>query len=96
MCQPRETAHSPFLYLPYHTYLQHPQIKLKSGRSMVVGHVLMVHFDMIAPHPGLFYELGEHSRHPDFHNAKYIPVYNTICSDNTLPLCCVSKDMRIM
>ena len=69
--QPRETHNvSAFALL-------HPPTILQSGRSMVVGHVLMVHtcsfmctnhVDMIA-HTPAFLQVGEHSHHLDFHHT---------------------------
>ena len=79
VCQPMEThivsafalSHIPTIQCYIHI------IQLKADRSMVVGHVLMVHtcsfmctnhIDMIA-HPPAFLQVGEHSCHPDFHHA---------------------------
>ena len=76
-CQPIETILCFCICLIAHTYntIDYVHIiQLKSGRSMVVGHVLRVRtcsfmctnpIEMIA-HTTAFLWVGEHSHHPDF------------------------------
>ena len=71
-------------------------IQLKWGRSMVVGHVPMVHTcsfmctnhaDMIA-HTLAFLWVGEHSHHPDFHHASrgWLAIFFSKTSSENFPM----------